>query len=362
MVRFYQRWLKKNFADLSESKTRKLVMFNMMISAGIPYLLILGTRAFINGDLILGLLDFLMLAISIILVLIVRYKKALNAAVNILLFGFGIFFLVMFAFGIADHQSIVWYFIYPIITLFLMGEKKGSALCLSLIIATILVYEFKDFLPFYTPYPKGLVTRLVASYILSYFLILITEIARRKTEEKLHFTMAELQEKAIRDGLTNLYNRRYLDEVWALILRQAPNIDKRIAFIMIDLDYFKKYNDSFGHQKGDEVLKTFAGILDSLILRKTDHVFRYGGEEFSILLYGTNEENAVSLCENIQKELNNKAINHPNSSLGIVTVSIGLTIVPIENNLNPENIMKAADDALYQAKNTGRNKIKQNNV
>ncbi len=163
---------------------------------------------------------------------------------------------------------------------------------------------------------------------------------------------------AVRDGLTNLYNRRYLEEVWNLLIRQNHSEDVKIAFFMIDIDYFKLFNDNYSHQDGDDVLKRVAHMLRALVRRSTDSVFRYGGEEFSILLYGTNEETSLQFAEKIIRGMSELHIPHRKSPYRRLTLSIGYCCEILTNETSPQDIMKCADEALYQAKEGGRNRYR----
>lgn len=169
----------------------------------------------------------------------------------------------------------------------------------------------------------------------------------------------ELQQLSSQDGLTGIANRRSFDEFlekeWSRAIRDNNNIE--ISLIMIDIDFFKVYNDNYGHQAGDDCLKKVAWALDKCIHRATDLMARYGGEEFVCVLVDTPLDGAMTLAENMRKAIEDAALPHEHSKVAnIVSISLGVSILtPSKENL-AENLVKAADEALYEAKESGRNK------
>jgi len=167
-----------------------------------------------------------------------------------------------------------------------------------------------------------------------------------------------LAEMAERDGLTGTFNRRRLDShlrrAWQLGIReQCP-----IALLMIDIDFFKAYNDSYGHQAGDEALKAVAGVLSGAARRPLDFVARYGGEEFLVVLYDTTRQYAADMAQQTLDGVRQLRIPHSRSSAGsVLTVSIGVAYVKPVAGRSVEGFLQLADEALYAAKNSGRNRV-----
>ncbi len=166
----------------------------------------------------------------------------------------------------------------------------------------------------------------------------------------------KLESLAIEDDLTKVYNRRYFNKIIDKELRRVKREDSVLSLLCIDIDYFKKYNDSFGHQKGDEILIQIANTLKSSILRRaTDYLFRMGGEEFSIIFSGLSIDESLEFSKDIITNIENLRIKHKDGT--DVTVSAGL-LVQSSNYLEDETkIYKYADDALYEAKEKGRNQV-----
>jgi diguanylate cyclase (GGDEF)-like protein len=159
------------------------------------------------------------------------------------------------------------------------------------------------------------------------------------------------------DGLTGLANRRYFDEMLEMEWRRAARQNLPLAAAMIDVDLFKNYNDHYGHQAGDECLRQVAGVLSRLVGRAGDLVARYGGEEFVFIGPATGGDNALDLAESIRAALEDLALPHAQSPLGIVTVSIGVAAMIPADGQTPFGLLQQADEALYLAKHRGRNRV-----
>ncbi len=157
------------------------------------------------------------------------------------------------------------------------------------------------------------------------------------------------------DDLTGLLVRRDLTYLFENQIMVADRLNKNIAVIMADIDYFKRVNDNFGHRAGDCVLKKFADvILDNI--RVTDHAFRYGGEEFLILLYGVDSRTAWEISERIRTIVYNTDIHYQDYKLNI-TCSFGITMYKPNDNIDSNALIALADKNLYKSKEQGRNRV-----
>ncbi|HEX5329559.1 GGDEF domain-containing protein [Sulfuricurvum sp.] len=166
--------------------------------------------------------------------------------------------------------------------------------------------------------------------------------------------MDKLRDSSLRDGATGLYNRRFLEEFIDKSSEQAVRSNISYAVLMIDIDYFKMVNDTYGHDSGDVVIKSLAEILVQSI-RKADLPVRYGGEEFLILLHNTTPEGAVSVAEKIRNAFNQKKFQFGHDSVQ-KTLSIGIAHFPSQAD-SIWKVIKFADIALYEGKHTGRNRV-----
>lgn len=175
-------------------------------------------------------------------------------------------------------------------------------------------------------------------------------------EYRLSRSRDELQGLVFIDSLTGLANRRALDE---RLLREwhRPAQREPIALLMIDVDFFKEYNDRYGHLAGDDCLRALASVLAGRGLRAGDFIARFGGEEFAVIAPGTRLPEAVALAEDLRAQVEAQGIVHPLSPCGVLTITIGVATVLANANGGPLDLLNAADRALYRAKNAGRNRI-----
>jgi len=182
-------------------------------------------------------------------------------------------------------------------------------------------------------------------------------IKSKQRERELERLARKLEKMSNLDGLTGLANRRCFDDTLVKEWVRNGRADTPLGLLMVDIDHFKSYNDALGHVDGDSCLRAVANSIKSSVHRPGDLVARYGGEEFAIILPNTDAEGVQAVADNIHTILSKSAILHPKSSVGCsVTVSIGsASTIPICAN-TPEHLLDAADRALYQAKQTGRNR------
>ncbi len=181
---------------------------------------------------------------------------------------------------------------------------------------------------------------------------------QKELEAKIALENEKLANLSRIDDLTNIGNRRAYEEQMTLEWQQAMN-EQEISVVMIDIDYFKQYNDTYGHQAGDDCLKKMAQLLNSTIRCAGDFISRYGGEEFIIILPHTNQEEALFIAEKIRQRVEQEKIPHESSKSNkkFISVSLGVsTIIPTINN-SSEELVRQADKALYKAKHSGRNKV-----
>jgi diguanylate cyclase (GGDEF)-like protein len=167
-----------------------------------------------------------------------------------------------------------------------------------------------------------------------------------------------LEDLALRDGLTGICNRRRFDERMREFWRQALRDRKPLALLMIDIDCFKPFNDRYGHQAGDEVLKSVAAVLHRAARRPLDIAARYGGEEFAVALFEPTREYAASLGARILEDVRLLGIPNAGSTVDrVVTVSVGLAYILPAEGRSVDGFIQLADEALYAAKASGRNRL-----
>lgn len=186
-----------------------------------------------------------------------------------------------------------------------------------------------------------------------------TQLARTAGEQialalanlKLHET---LRNQSVRDGLTGLYNRRYLEEALERELNRANRASRPLALIILDIDHFKRFNDSFGHETGDAVLRAVASFVHDN-LRRADISCRFGGEEFVLILPEAGLDDALAKAESLREGVERLDLRHDREPIGPITISLGVAAYP-DHGGQMDALVKAADEALYRAKRDGRNR------
>jgi len=193
----------------------------------------------------------------------------------------------------------------------------------------------------------AMITTLLMQVITSYLVKYNIEIRKKNSE---------LHTMSIMDSLTSLFNKRYFDECISQILNSRKLVGDSVALLLIDIDNFKQYNDFYGHYEGDNCLKLIAHVFQLSLYRKTDMVFRIGGDEFAVLLLNVKESEVDNIAKRIHEELAYQHLEHCQSKVSkYVTLSIGATIICDSRAYSIEEIIKKADNALYESKCKGRN-------
>jgi diguanylate cyclase (GGDEF)-like protein/PAS domain S-box-containing protein len=190
------------------------------------------------------------------------------------------------------------------------------------------------------------------------FLNLMRDITERKrSEEHLQSAYRAMESLVVVDALTGISNRRRFDEVLSTEWRRALREGDKLSLLLIDADHFKRYNDTYGHVRGDSCLKQIAEAAMDVVLRPGDLVARYGGEEFAVVLPGTDEMGAKAVAEDICQAIRSRRLPHEGNAPGIVTVSVGCATVVPQRGKAPQDLIESADQALYRAKGRGRNRV-----
>lgn len=225
-------------------------------------------------------------------------------------------------------------------------EIAGRQWTVEAVPSAALIREKRGVLPIFVS-SAGIILVCV---VVGYFLVG----ARRNLQ--LSDAKATLERISLTDSLTGLANRRHFDVVLEQEVRRASREQTILSLVMIDIDFFKEYNDEYGHPAGDHCLRQVADILRGMAKRPGDLVARYGGEEFAIILPDT--DNPGLIAESCRKAIYDRAIPHMLSSVADrVTISLGVTTTAVANEVTPEELVDKADAALYEAKEVGRNRV-----
>lgn len=225
-------------------------------------------------------------------------------------------------------------------------------------------YERKNFVENYskTIYQLGffLIMIILGILIISYYVFKSIQSDHTKLEvatSRLKKANKRLENVSYTDVLTGLHNRRYFNLVYDRELKRAKRTNSYVTFMMIDVDYFKQYNDTYGHVEGDFALKSVAKILKDTLKRPSDYIFRLGGEEFGVLLSDTDESNSAKLARELGDALRVREIKHETSKTNkFLTISLGVVCCIADEALDDEVLISRADEMLYEAKETGRDR------
>jgi diguanylate cyclase (GGDEF)-like protein len=255
--------------------------------------------------------------------------------------------------------------LHSIDTRLVLFRQVGFTILLLLLVGTVTAYAalrrgvvspLEEVGRHFDSIAQGQLDQPVAEYGSNEIGRLFTALGRMQDELKR--ARDALSHLALIDGLTGLTNRRHFDETHDLACRMMMRTGQPLSIIMIDLDHFKDFNDHYGHLAGDECLREVAGVLRGTLLRATELVSRYGGEEFVCILQNTPHDEAVAVAGRIRANLAERNIAHAASpTCGHVTISIGVATATGGENLTGETLLARADRLLYMAKERGRNQI-----
>ena len=226
-------------------------------------------------------------------------------------------------------------------------------------ISAVLILENRLFRAAFTVKRVDTLSLLCGQLAISLENIRVYQSLEKKVAERtcdLENANRKLAELSATDGLTGIANRRRFDEVMLSEWRRAKRSQKPLSLALFDLDWFKEYNDLYGHQAGDECLQVLAGILKKHACRAGDLAARYGGEEFALIAAETDATAMLNIAESIRKSLESLHIPHTKAPSGRVTVSVGIAALLPHEGLQPESLVRQADEALYHAKAQGRNR------
>jgi diguanylate cyclase (GGDEF)-like protein len=257
-----------------------------------------------------------------------------------------------------------------------LNPSAQATIIVLLVIAVITsLPRLVVFLPVFYAYTAGVLVPLILvlpflatdTLVLGSIVLLVTGLTLALSAREIRELLIQILLKQINfeqvsweDRLTGLGNRRHFDDKLDGGWRQAARQSVPMSLIILDVDMFKKYNDKYGHPAGDECLRQVATALASCVKRAGDSVARYGGEEFGVVMVHMPMADAKNMGERMRLAVMNLALEHELSPYGVVTISIGgATIIP-STNATPQELIKQADEALYRAKESGRNKVEWN--
>ena len=335
--------------DIENNLYRKKVTskFILLLSFTILSVLLLGNFIYSNQATFYVNLS-LFIIMSLIMLLPGQQRKY---ASHIVLHFMALGILLVVYFNQGKEYTPIWSFLYIFLIMSLYGHRIG--LRISLFYLTILLILLFSFTPRALTTMEFIRFTMVACFTL--FFAYLAEMLISRTFEKLITAKSQLEQLSKTDALTGLFNRRHFDEVLPQQMRSANRSHDLLALVIIDIDHFKGYNDTFGHPAGDVALVALANLLKIQMKRGNDAVFRLGGEEFALLYQAKSDQAAVKLIEDIRVAVEN--LDQYCDIEKKITISAGLLLINSKQNIAVETAYELADKLLYQAKNSGRNKV-----
>lgn len=364
--------LERTKQNISKFLTSGILTYLIFILLVLPTDYLVIGKPYITLDFIYCLLSAMNIALALLLFWIFAKSKKLSehfyfAACSIVFFSIVTSAMLLLSVGnmaLKNQSMLLLSFLY-MLGFILSGIKPLHMLYVGLS-AAILVFIFLNLLNVNCDY-IALGRALFGTCILGFSIS--TMLISRERSLFLNNQLAELNEQILRieasellhlsqqDALTNISNRRTFDEMFDFFYYRAKQEKRPLAVLFIDIDFFKNYNDFYGHQMGDKVISSIAAAIKNSI-RHVDFVARYGGEEFVVLLPKTPAQGAYAVAANIYKAIERQAIPHAASLVSKhVTISLGFTVYTEGFKVNQEKLIHAADQALYRAKQLGRNQI-----
>ncbi len=248
-------------------------------------------------------------------------------------------------------------------------EKKVSTI--HSVIAKLIKYEVEvanyERKKFLVEYQNTKINLGISLFVITMTILLISFYVFRSIQQdhtklelltkKLKKANKKLENVSYTDSLTGLHNRRYFNLIYEKELKRAKRATTYITFMMIDIDFFKQYNDTYGHIEGDYALKTVAKVLQKTLKRPSDFVFRLGGEEFGVLISDVDESNSAKIAGELCDAVRAEELKHENSQVNeFVTISVGVVCCVADDALDDKILISRADEMLYEAKESGRNR------
>ncbi len=311
---------------------------------GTSYLFLYSLIHFARKDYSIAAIEVLLVIFSFINMFF--YKKTGNKELSssIILLAMIIFFDYLIINGGLYNTGIYWIYFYPTLAFFLKDKLKGvywNFFFLLSILGLIFLQE-RGFLRL--AYPTNILIFSLITYS-SIFIILLF------IKSNINYSYHKIEKLATTDSLTGIFNRFQIMKLLEMEVERAKRYQKVFSIVLFDIDNFKQINDTYGHQKGDEVLKKIAKLFKEN-LRKTDYFGRFGGEEFIIIVPEATTKEAYLLAEKLRKLLEKSKFD----DIGSITASFGISQYSPEKSIT--KLLKEADDALYSAKREGKNKVK----
>jgi len=349
------RYLLSDNDDITYSKDYRKQVFVKLILAIVSTILLLfsALHAFIldNGHEVVAIVDFIAALATIYAFIDLKIHNNINRAALIGTSTLFVFFITFSYLNQNESFGLIWLIFFPIIALTINPIRVGLrfSIVFLIMISTLSFLGMGEWQGGNWDFKS--VLRLSIALSLIILVMYIHEVTIEKANRHELDTLKFFEELSLIDELTNIANRRRINELLNIEYQRAERYQSVFSIVMFDIDHFKKINDTYGHLVGDEVLKDLAKLVKQSI-RKTEMVGRWGGEEFILILTETDQNAAFAVAEKIRHTIANSNFNGLKETL---TCSFGIT--EFNPNTSLEEMVEQADKALYQAKNSGRNQV-----
>ena len=344
---------------------RRIILVVGTMIATIVILLLFGVlNLFVLNKPLIAFFDFMAASITIFSLLQLKKTHNIKRAAEITTLNLIVFLLLFSLLVKGENFGLIWSIFLPLFATLANGKTKGAFF--SLLFYTILIPLAYSNIEIWNHGEWNFLSwiRFSIASILLVIVMYINEASQEKSDKELEKVrqneqrfIEQLHHKAITDQLTNLYNRRYYNEMVPQLLSLASRQQLNITFFILDVDYFKNYNDRYGHIQGDKALEDIAYALKRHIQRDDDFVFRLGGEEFGGIILSKEREKAQKWVQQLCSTIESLQIKHESSKVSkYLTVSIGIATICERDNYDLDYLYNIADKALYKAKEGGRNR------
>lgn len=290
--------------------------------------------------------DIIGLAMALATVYDYRRKRHVGRTSVLVVLNIYLISIAIIMVAAKDYGILLWSIFAPIFSFFLLGRIRGliATLAYYVILIAYLASQLGSEVSVHLFVEFVMVSVILVAVIYHY------ELNRSMAYDLIH-------KASVEDALTGLHNRRWFNRKFESEYHRALRLHQPYAFFIMDIDHFKHYNDANGHDKGDEVLKKVAAILEKNMRRSGDDIFRLGGEEFGGILSSEKHADIEAHVERLRREIEELAIPLDSDSERVVTASFGLSVTIPDESITPTVIYREADQALYRAKEQGRNRV-----
>jgi diguanylate cyclase (GGDEF)-like protein len=354
---------------------RKRALVVLFLIVGNFVLLIMSVIAFLQGNILLAVSD-VFVSVGVSSVILFLFKKYSPHLFEFVVGIISLFFIYLFIIGGVNNTAHLWCLCFPMISYLLLDYKKGTiySVIFSLVLIGIEVMAYTMETAFLYTYGVNYLIRFFAVYFLTsciaFSAVRINSATNegmslyqnelRETIAELEKTRAQLRELTISDPLTMVYNKRYL--LVSADSFYTTNPRGYDISVFIDIDDFKKYNDYYGHIKGDEILQDIVKLIRKKLIDIENVVVRFGGEEIVILLKSDNIRDVENCAQSIIDEFNIIRMPHIASKIGYVTVSMGIVVCESKDYTGWEHLIEISDAEMYKAKRMGKNQYSIENI